>query len=93
MNAETNLGVVTIEVVDNGGNGSDVWSAAPTTRAPTDCSPFDLAGTTQRLTEGRALVFDAPLVPTTKAQCRQGGWQQFGFTNHGRCVAFVSRDS
>jgi hypothetical protein len=90
LNAQTNLGVVTIEVVDNGGNGSDVWSAAPTGRDPTDCSPFNLGGTTQLLTEGRAVIFDAPIVPTTKEQCRRGGWQQFGFTNQGRCVAFVS---
>ena len=34
-------------------------------------------------------VTPAPLVPTTLSQCRSGGWQQFGFKNQGRCVAFV----
>jgi hypothetical protein len=90
MNAQTNLGVVTIEVVDNGGNGSDVWSALPTGRAPSDCSPFNLGGTTQLLTEGRAVVFDAPLVPTTKEQCKHGDWKQFGFKNQGQCISFVN---
>src|SRR5437763_9132673 len=36
----TNFGVVTVELVDNGGNGSDVMNTLPTSRAPSDCSPF-----------------------------------------------------
>jgi hypothetical protein len=27
--------------------------------------------------------------PTTKTQCKQGGYAAFGFDNQGRCVAFV----
>ena len=27
--------------------------------------------------------------PTSVEQCKNGGWQQFGFKNQGRCVAFV----
>ena len=34
-------------------------------------------------------VSPAPRVPTTLNQCKNGGWQQFGFKNQGRCVAFV----
>jgi hypothetical protein len=29
--------------------------------------------------------------PTSKDQCKNGGWRQFGFTNQGHCVAFVQR--
>jgi hypothetical protein len=28
-------------------------------------------------------------LPTTLSQCRNDGWQQFGFKSQGRCVAFV----
>lgn len=28
--------------------------------------------------------------PTTKAQCKNGGWQSFGFRNQGLCIQFVN---
>jgi hypothetical protein len=35
------------------------------------------------------------LVPTTKAQCKHGGWRNFGgmFKNHRQCVAFVVKQA
>jgi DNA-binding beta-propeller fold protein YncE len=38
-------------------------------------------------------VTPKPRVPTTKAECKSGGWRQFGatFKNQGQCVAFVER--
>jgi 6-phosphogluconolactonase len=35
----------------------------------------------------------SPRVPTSKDQCKNGGWQSFGstFKNQGQCVAFVER--
>jgi hypothetical protein len=30
-------------------------------------------------------------VPTNKAECKKGGYAQFGFKNQGQCVAFVQR--
>jgi DNA-binding beta-propeller fold protein YncE len=32
-------------------------------------------------------------VPSTKRQCKHGGWKQFGFKNQGRCIRFVKRGS
>jgi hypothetical protein len=33
----------------------------------------------------------APVLPTTAAQCRSGGWKTFGvFKNQGDCVSFVA---
>jgi hypothetical protein len=32
-------------------------------------------------------------VPTTEAQCKHGGWKQFGFKSQGRCIRFVKRGS
>jgi FlaG/FlaF family flagellin (archaellin) len=78
-----------LELVDKGGNGADLMTegAPPST---TDCpAPIGGAISGIRLTEGRAVVFDAPPLPTSKEQCRNGGWQQFGFKNQGQCVAFV----
>ena len=34
-------------------------------------------------------VSPAPRLPGSLNQCRNGGWQQFGFTNQGRCMGFV----
>jgi hypothetical protein len=31
-----------------------------------------------------------PNGPTSKEQCKHGGWQQFGFKNQGQCIAFVN---
>jgi hypothetical protein len=38
-------------------------------------------------------VVDASAVPTSKEQCKNGGWRTFGdtFKNQGQCVAFVER--
>jgi hypothetical protein len=30
-----------------------------------------------------------PVLPTTKDQCKHGGWRQFGFKNQGQCIRFV----
>jgi hypothetical protein len=28
-------------------------------------------------------------VPTSKQQCKHGGWRQFGFKNQGQCIRSV----
>ena len=35
-------------------------------------------------------VHDAHPLATTKDQCKNGGWSQFGFENQGDCVSFVA---
>jgi hypothetical protein len=42
---------------------------------------------------GSVVVTDAQPFPTTKEQCKDGGWRDFGdtFKNQGQCVAFVQR--
>jgi hypothetical protein len=43
---------------------------------------------------GRAVVFDAPLLPTSQNQCKNGGWRNYPqLKNHGQCVAFVRRQA
>jgi hypothetical protein len=39
------------------------------------------------------VVRDAPTLPSTKEQCKNGGWRTFGvFKNQGDCVSFVATD-
>ena len=85
--------VLAVTLTDNGGNGADIIISnvfLPSFRAPTDCSPLS-GGFTATLTDGRAMVFDAPLLPTSKDQCKNGGWRNFPqFKNQGDCVSFVA---
>ncbi len=32
---------------------------------------------------------EEPTNPTTKEECKKGGWEDFGFKNQGQCVRFV----
>ena len=31
-------------------------------------------------------------VPTTKEQCQNGGWREFGYPNQGTCISFVNQN-
>jgi hypothetical protein len=85
------FGQVTFEVTDNAGLGlPDVISGIPTTRSAGDCSPLSgaVSGT---VSSGDVVVVDAPPLPTSKDQCKKGGWRDFGvFKNQGDCVSFVA---
>jgi hypothetical protein len=92
INADTSLGPVTVELVDNGGGGLDGFGVGYG-NASADCSSFP-SGVFEfpydhSLGAGRAVVFDAQPFPTTKFQCRNGGWARFGFKNQGQCLVFV----
>jgi hypothetical protein len=78
-----------IDLVDNGGFGSDLFITF-FTGAPADCSGGVVSGFPLA---GRAVVFDAKPLPTTKEQCMNGGWKQFGFKSQGLCLAFVKHGS
>ncbi len=60
---------------------------------PTGC-PADLDLPLEPVTNGGLVVHDAtppPSEPTSKDQCKNGGWRDFGgkFRNQGQCIAFV----
>ncbi len=85
-----------IFVEDNGwpGAGLDnlivLLTAVPPSTCPAnsvDYGPGDVASA------GEITVIDAQPVPTSKDQCKHGGWRTFGetFKNQGQCVAFVQR--
>jgi hypothetical protein len=84
-----------IRLVDNGGNGLDsicMW--LPPNPVCTVNISGEFLDVTGQLTSGRAVVFDAPVVPTSKAQCQHGGWRNFAqFKNRRQCVAFVAKQA
>jgi hypothetical protein len=60
---------------------------------PESCPPFP---SLQNLSfdyvnRGDIAIHDALPLPTSKDQCKNGGYAQFGFKNQGQCVAFVER--
>jgi hypothetical protein len=61
-------------------------------RAPSDCSP----PTAEPLQRGHVLTGDIAVVdvqppPTSKEQCKNDGWREFGaFKSQGDCVSFVT---
>ena len=89
-----------IRVTDGGGpnSGQDSFEFATTIAEPTDppipgpidCSSFP-AGGPIFVNNGDLIVVDTPSLPTSKEQCKNGGWRNFpGFKNQGACVSFVA---
>lgn len=35
-------------------------------------------------------IYDFEAVPTDKNECKQGGWENYGFKNQGQCIQFVN---
>jgi hypothetical protein len=95
-----------IRVVDAGGvnSGADTVHVAlrfgsvldPPLPGPISCSTFP--GTFQQglfpdftNATGNVVVTDSRPLPTSKDQCKRGGWQTYGFfKNQGDCVSFVA---
>jgi hypothetical protein len=76
------------EVTDN----PDTFTFRTLVAPPADCSgpvtnpPFPVE-------TGDITIIDGHQFPTSKDQCKNGGWRNFGstFRNQGQCVAFVER--
>ena len=82
-----------LKVVDNGGSGLDTfqyWPADPEFPDPIDCKVGALDWFGGALI-GRAVVVDAPALPTSRRQCRHGGWIKYGFRSKKQCFRFVKR--
>ena len=83
-------------VEDNGGSGSDRATPFGTPAddpsvCPTDPPPVSSA--ILQPVNGDIVVVDATPFPTSKDQCENGGWRNYGtaFKNQGQCVAFLQR--
>ena len=90
INFQDQMGLAGIIITARAVDGQpDTFTAAPVGRVPTDCSPPPpLTG--GPLAAGDITVVDGEPLPTTKQQCKNGGWGRFGFKNQGQCIAFVN---
>jgi hypothetical protein len=81
-----------ITASDNGPPGSeppDIFNSGPVPD-PTSCVP-GLLPPPLDVFAGDIVVTNAQPLPTSKGQCRDAGYLQFGFKNQGQCIAFVER--
>jgi hypothetical protein len=90
------LGQVTMQLSDGGVPDQPVdivVSQIFSPRAATDCSPLAFSDTNVigHVTSGDVVFVDVPPLPTSKDQCKDDGWRDFGsfFRSQGDCVAFV----
>lgn len=87
-----------VKLTDNGGSGLDrfeYWPWVDEIPLPSDCrtATSDYFGGPLI---GRAVVTDAdaddqPPVPTSRKQCRHGGFARFGFPSKRQCIKYVNR--
>jgi hypothetical protein len=81
---------VVIHLEDNGHRGDRV-NFSFVSSLPTSCPP---PPTVDENTDGagNVTVIDAQSSPTSKDQCKNGGWRIYGttFANQGDCVSFVA---
>ena len=59
--------------------------------SPDDCS-LGSPGEVAEVISGQIAIVDAPASPTSptsRNDCKNGGWAQFGFKNQGQCIRFV----
>jgi hypothetical protein len=81
------FGVVGLEVTDS--PTGDLIRAIPVS-TPSPCVPFP-GMVDFPVSSGNVVVADAPALPVSKAQCKDGGWRAYGvFKNQGDCVSFVA---
>ena len=75
-------------VEDNDGAGQDRSSSSVTSESPV--CPANPSTGLPPIPGGDITVHDAVPFPTSKEQCKNGGWRTFpGFKNQGECVSFV----
>jgi hypothetical protein len=80
----------TQEAVPDNVRGQLLFDASPTVCPPNTAvyRPGDDGDTVK---SGDLTVHDAPPLPSSKDQCKNGGWRTFGvFKNQGGCVSFVA---
>ena len=85
---------IAYRITDKEGLGvGDVVEATYANPGFADCRPEFSYIRTDRVTSGDIVVVDVPPLPTSKEECKDGGWSAFGstFSNQGQCVASVQR--
>ena len=79
-------------VEDNNGAGSDRLDVFVFPDFVTVCPSFLTSSLACPDLSGNLVVHDTQPLPTSKDQCKNGGWRNFGstFTNQGQCMSFVA---
>jgi hypothetical protein len=79
-------------VEDNDSIGSDRFAFLETSDLPIACPSGPPPGVPLiTIGSGDIMVTDAQPLPSTRDQCKNGGWQIYGvFKNQGDCVSFVA---
>jgi hypothetical protein len=82
-----------LQVVDGGPGNPDEIGVPATGSANVCANPPQSFLSTFNILSGDLVVEDAQPFPTSKNQCTNGGWRNYGttFKNHGQCVGFVQR--
>jgi hypothetical protein len=76
--------------VEDDGIGQDRTRREILAAPPTAC-PLEPTGALTPISDGDIKVTDAPALPTSAHQCKDGGWHTFaGFKNQGQCVSYVA---
>ena len=89
----TFIGLVSMRITDNSGSATpDLIESTAGSGASNECaSPEPSYILPSIVTSGDIVVTDTPPLPTSKDQCKDGGWQSYGiFKNQGDCVSFVA---
>jgi hypothetical protein len=79
-------GLISVSDNDAAGQPDEILLAASAGPAPEVCPETMPSGTAAT---GDLDVRDVLPGPTSKRACFGGGWQHFGFTNQGRCIASI----
>ena len=80
---------ILVSVEDNG-PGQDSIGSRPLAALPSDC-PVSSGPPGAATVSGDVTVTDAPALPSSKDQCKNGGWRSYGvFKTQGDCVGFVA---
>jgi hypothetical protein len=82
-----------VRLTDNGGGGLDRFDwypVLPEIGQDLDCETGALGWFGGPLI-GRAVVIDAPSGPTSRRDCKRGGWARYGFESKRKCIRFVKR--
>jgi hypothetical protein len=90
-NSLLSIGPIGARVTDRGTGIEDILEAFPTALAEGGGCPTPLSGYIPLAFTGDLVVVDAPPAPTSKDQCKNGGYTAYGFKNPGQCIAFVER--
>jgi hypothetical protein len=89
------FGLLSLRVTDNAGSSTpDLIEVTFATGGTSECSsPESTYIRHDVVVSGDIAIVDAQPFPTSKDQCKNGGWRSFGdtFKNQGQCVAFVER--